>query len=213
MQNKRPLFGRESSGNIPIRGTPKLSPFGDNRPHPMDAVVAGTPREAYEIKEAYENPIPTLLPRHLYAPEGARTIDARKIISVAAGGVAPVDLFSFTCPPGATVVFYKYDLYLDAPNADGLFTDLTWVPTIDGSRVLEMSGDPSNGFVGMSFPNQIIGANGFSAEPFLCQILMEPGQILDWTVQNGSALNHLMGVRMYGYLDMSQRLTSSKFGD
>lgn len=203
MENRRPLFGRDSYGVNPSLGTPKLTPFGDPRPHPMDAVTPTTPREAYEIKNAYENPVPTLLPRHLYAPEGARTINLQRVISVAPG--ANVPLFDFECFKDTSLVIFQYGLFTDAPPLSGL----QWYPTVDGSRVLEYHGDPANGFT-MSEPT---GTSLSSTDLVPCQILMEPGQKLAWSVQNGSNAAALMGVRMVGYLDMSQRLMSSKFGD
>jgi len=203
MENKRPLFGRESSGNHRLLGTAKLDPFGNTRPHPMDAVSATTPEEAYEIKNAYENPMPTLLPRHLYAPEGARTVNFQKVISVPSGG--NLSLFDFTCLPGSTLVLFQYGLFTDAPR----LSDIKWSPIIDGARVLEYHGDPANNF----FMTEATG-NGLSNTDLVpCQILLEPGQKLSWSVQNNTLVAYQMGVRMIGYIDMSQRLTTSKFGD
>jgi hypothetical protein len=202
--NKRPLFMNETQYGIRNNlATAKLDPFGNTRPHPMDAVSASTPEEAYDIKNAYENPMPTLLPRHLYAPEGARTVNFQKVVSVPAGGNVP--LFSFTCLPGSTLVLFSYGLFSDAPK----LSNIQWNPTVDGSRVLEYHGDPANNF----FITEATGSGLSNTDLVPCQLLMEPGQKIAWSAQNNTLGAVQMGVRMIGYIDMSQRLTSSKFGD
>lgn len=202
--NKRPLSGQNSNGFNPALGTPKLDAFGNARPHPFDAVSPSSPEEDYSFKTAYDSPTPTLLPRHLYAPEGARTVNAIRIISVPSGA-AFVNLFDFPCIDGSTTVITAYGLFTTAAH----LADIEWRPTINENRVLAYHGDPANNY-------RLTEATGLSlanTDLVSCQLLMETGQVLNWSVRNTSGAAVQMGVRIVGYIDMSQRLMSSKFGD
>lgn len=209
MKNKRPLFGRESSGTNQVGvsnalGTPKRDTFGNSRPHFLDAVVPATPQETFDQEFAYEQPVPVLLPRHYWAPEGASTINFQKTISVPnAPGFVP--LFNFTCPSGSTTVFSQYALFTTAAS----LTPIVWQPVVNGSRVFAYHGDPTANFQ----LNAPTGPDLSDISLVSCQLLLETNETISWTVKNTSGAAVQMGVRMVGYIDMGQRLTSSKFGD
>jgi len=187
-------------------GTPKLDPFLNPRTNFLDAVIPASPEAVSKQFHAFDNPVPVLQPRHLEAPEGAKTINLLKIVSVAAG--ATVNLYSFTCKPGSTVVFYTYELITESVQASGV---VEWFAKIDGRKLFHFHGDPTSNFRLLD-ATTILNV-GFSETPVKCQVLMEPGQILTWEVKNNSGGALLIGARMSGYLDMNQRLSDAKFGD
>lgn len=206
--NERSLYGRGSNGRAPLQGTPKLDPFLNPRNNFLDPVIPADPRAVSKQFHAYDNPLPVLQPRHLEAPEGSRTINLLKIVSVPAGGT--VTVFEFQCKPGSSVVFYTYELLSDALYASGV---LEWLPKIDSRKLFTFHGVPNaNGSARLLDATSIINL-GYSPAPVKCQVLMEPGQILSWEIRNTSGAPILAGVRMSGYLDMNQRLSDAKFGD
>lgn len=178
----------DSRGNVPS------SPF--------NSVVTSTPQEAADQKGQYDNPIPVLFPRYLAAPEGAETVDMRRIAVLNPGET--FSLFSFTCPPGCTTVLYNYALFTDALNN----ADVSWLPTLDGRRILAYHGDPADNFK----INLAVAVDLGAAALIPCQVFMQPNQVLSWQVTNTGLAQISMGVRMNGYLDVGQRLTASKIG-
>lgn len=199
--DKRELFSAFVQG-VAAPGTPKRDPFGDNRRNPFDAVLAATPEEAAADKGRYSNPTPILLPRYTTAPEGAETVDIRRIAVLDPG--ESFTLYEFTCQPGTTTVFFGYALYTDAlDNAD-----ILWLPTLDSRRILAYHGDPADNYK----INLALGIDLSQANLIPCQVFMQPGQILRWQVTNNGSAQASMGVRMSGYLDVGQQLTSSKIG-
>jgi hypothetical protein len=207
--NDRPLFDINQGRAVP--GTPQLDPFGNARGNPLDPVIPGTLRDQRRIRDSYENPVPVLLPRTSVAPEGARTICF--ITGAVVGPGATSDLLNFVCKPGATTVFYSYSTILQdftpAPQA-------LWIPTVDGRRVLQYHGAPGPGQDGspcnIVAPIEIL-TPGFCGPAATCQIILEPGQVFRWQGQNLTGAPLFIAIRMEGYVDMSQRLTASKFGD
>jgi hypothetical protein len=204
-QNGQPLFGRNSSGANQILGTPKLDPFKNARGNPFDAVLPTTPEVVKKVRDTYENAVPIILPRQMAAPEGARTIDLVKVITVP--DATTLDIYQFQCRPGSTTIIFGYSLWSSAVFG----SDLIWTPTIDGRRVLQNHGAPSAN--GVNIIQTPVGNADQMESIISCQILMEPGQIFKWTATNNSGAPVKMAARTVGYFDMSQRLTSSKFGD
>lgn len=203
MNNKRSLFNPLQQGQAPYSGTPKRDPFGDNRTNIFDAVITADGTDSAATKTRYDNPVPVLFPRTRSAPEGAETVDIRRIAVLAP--LESITLFSFTCNPGTTSVFFGYALFTDALSNG----DVLWLPTIDNRRILAYHGDPATGYT----INLAIGIDLSEAASIPCQIFMQPGQVLRWQITNQSVTNQVsMGVRMTGYLDVGQQLTSSKIG-
>lgn len=213
MKNKFPLFGPNSTGREPLRGAPKMNTWGTPKSDPLSPVVPVSPEMFEKARWGHEFPVPVASPLHLQAPEGARTLDLRRAISVPAATV-DATLMSFQCLAGATTVIYFYSLVY--PSAPGTVTPaLEWIPTIDGQRVLQYHGSP-----GVSeSPNPTTNLNAATAFDFTssglvrCQLLMQPGQTLRWGVSNATGVAQVMGVRMTGYVDFTQQLQSKKFGD
>lgn len=200
--NKRPLFDINQGQPI-VPGTPQLDPYGNPRGNPLDPVIPASPIEQLKVARAYADPIPILPPRHLSAPEGARTINLMSGQVVGVG--ATVTLFVFPAIEGATTVFYKYSLV--SPAVVG--ADISWVPSINNRRVLQYHGDPATDYTLDEPTSADFSELGLSE----CQIFMQTTQYLTWTAFNGTGAPLFMGVRMVGYTDMSQRQVSSKFGD
>jgi hypothetical protein len=143
------------------------------------------------------------LPRHLFIPDQVTGIDLRKVGTVTAGSVN-VSLFSFTAPRGAVTRFISYGVFSDA----ALCADTEFLPTVDGSRIFPFHGDPSDNFkicLGLA-PD--LSNNSL----ILCQLQLEPGQVLEWFLTNTGAVDTVMGVRMVGYFDVSQIRTAPRFG-
>lgn len=183
-------------------GTPKLDSFGNPRTNPFDAVIPMDRAQAHSQKERYDNPTVTVPARHLAAPEGAETVDIRRLSLTIPGD--NFNIIEFTCPQGATTVFYKYVLFTDAVVASTILFE----PTLDNKRILAYHGDPQNNYV----INLAVGIDLADQSSIPCQIFMYPGQVLRWRVENNATNPLSMGVRMIGYLDYGQRLTSSKLG-
>lgn len=200
--DKRSLFEHFILGNRPSPAGAQADPYGNARTNPFDAVFPSTAEEAAQKKLQYDNPVPVVFPRYLAAPEGAETVDIRRIAVLNPG--ESYQLMTFQCLPGSTAIFYNYALFTDAlDNAN-----ILWLPTVDGRRILAYHGDPVDNYK----INLAVGIDMSQAALIPCQVIMQPGQILSWQVTNTGGTQVSMGVRMVGYLDVGQRLTSSKVG-
>lgn len=183
-------------------GSAQLDAYGNPITNPFQPVLPASRSVVDELKQKYNNPLVTVPARHLAAPEGAETVDPRRLSLTVPGD--DFILWQFQCPNGATTVFYRYVLFTDAVNA----ANIEFVPTIDGNRILAYHGDPNNQYK----MNLSIGIDLAEESSIPCQIFMQPGQILAWRVINNAPNPVSMGVRMMGYIDFGQRLTSSKIG-
>lgn len=213
MKNKFPLFGPNSAGREPLRGAPKMNAWGTPKSDPLAPVIPVSPETFEQARWGMEFPVPVASPLHLQAPEGARTLDLRRLINVPDGSV-DLTLMEFQCLAGATTVLYFYSLIY--PAVPGTVTPaIQWLPTIDGQRVLQYHGSPGTSLS----PNPTTILDQATAFDFTtsglvrCQILMQPGQTMRWGVSNSSGAAQNMGVRMTGYVDFTQQLQAKKFGD
>jgi len=186
----------------PIGAGAKLDAFGDPIVSPFQPVTPASREETTLLKQKYDNPTIVAPARHLGAPEGAETVDPRKLDLTVPGD--DYILWSFQCPAGATTVFYRYVLFTDAVDA----STIEFIPTIDGRRILGRHGDPTDNLK----LNLAVGIDLAEESSIPCQVFMQPGQIVRWRVINNAPNPVSMGVRMIGYLDYGQRLTSSKLG-
>lgn len=202
MSNKDPLLERLMFPYGVKPGTPHLDPFGNPRTNPLDPVGVATPEEAARQKAQYQNPVPILFPRHMAAPEGAETVDINRLALFAAAELNTT-LLEFTCPEGATTVFYGYAVFTDAVAA----SNVLFTPTVDGKRIMAYHGDPLDNFkINLSITGDLS-----NVAMKACQVFLQPKQTLRWVCSNFGPQASL-GVRMAGYLDFGQRLTSSKIG-
>lgn len=155
---------------------------------------------------------PIEFPPHLYPPEGAKGIDIRRACSVSAGSLDEI-ILRFVCPQGANAHFIAYGIY-----NDGLFfDDYDFIPKVNGSRIFPYHGTPVDipGTNGEQQQFKIalgLGPNLTNACLINGEFIMQPGQVLTWTVNNRALVDTVMGVRMVGYFDPAQGVNSSRFG-
>lgn len=156
-------------------------------------------------RRAPRNEKPTLveLPRHLYIPDNAQSVDIRKLCVLAPG--EDTILFNFEAPQGSKVQFLAYGIFTDAQD----ITQIEFIPTVDGSRVFPYHGDPTDNFrmnLGLApdLSNQAL---------IQCQLTLNPKQVLSWRVRNFDPdLEIPMGVRMIGYVDYTQNRGQERIG-
>lgn len=157
--------------------------------------MATTERPEIVKEHQQQKVIPIDLPRHLYIPEGAQSLDFRKVMNIIPATV-DYELFSFTAPPGAATRFISYGIFNDGDAG----ANYNFRPLVSGSRVFPYHGDPSDNFriylgLGPDLSNSAL---------IPCQLMLQPGQTIRWLVTNTSAVDTSMGVRMVGYLDTTQ---------
>jgi len=144
-------------------------------------------------------------PPHLFIPEGAESLDIRKVMNVPTGTV-DYSLIRFTAPPGAVTRFIAYGIYNDGDAA----ANYEFKPLINGNRVFRYHGEPiSDTYYKIALG---LGPDLSNASLINCQITMEPGMFFDWLITNTSGVDTSMGVRMAGYFDTQQKRVTPKFG-
>jgi hypothetical protein len=166
---------------------------------PVDRPVPRASQAAVEQKK------PTLieLPRHLYIPEGAQSIDIRKSCQVQPATTKEL-LMSFTAPAAGVTQFIAYGIFSDAEFS----TTIEFLPEVSGARIFPYHGDPTNNF------KMSLGLAPDLANTSLipCQLTLEPGQRVDWFVTNTGTVTTVLGVRMVGYIDATQKRVAPRFG-
>lgn len=166
---------------------------------PLDRPVPRASQAAIEQKK------PTLieLPRHLFIPEGAQSIDIRKSCQVTPGSNKEL-LMSFTAPLAGVTQFIAYGIFSDAEFS----SSVEFVPEVAGARIFPYHGDPTNNF------KMSLGLAPDLANTSLipCQLTLEPGQVVSWFVSNTGSVTTVLGVRMVGYLDTTQKRVAPRFG-
>lgn len=167
------------------------------------ATTASTPGEqAKRAAEGNSEAQSVEFPRHLYTPEGAQTVDIRKVCLVAPGDTDAI--LSFTAPQGAVTRFTHYGIFNDGALED----DFQFIPTVNGRRAFPFHGDPQENFrISLGLGPDLTNNSMIEAT-----IALNPGETIAWTAQNGSAVPVTLGVRMKGYLDFSQRRVQTRYG-
>lgn len=141
------------------------------------------------------------LPNHLYIPEGAEVIDARKLCTISANTTNEYELFNFGTDNNEYVRFIAYSIFTDAEGAD----DVEFIPRLNGSRTLKYHGDPTDNFrISLGLAPDLSNYSLIN-----CNIIMKPNKTLTWHVKNNTNLDIPMGVRMYGYVDNRNKLSES----
>lgn len=153
------------------------------------------------------------LPRHLYPPQGAKGIDIRRTCIVPAATSTRELLMRFVCPQGSIAHFMAYGIY-----SDGLFlNDIEFIPLVNGSRVYPYHGTPID-IAGTNGAQQYfkmalgLAPNLSNANLINGELVLQPGQVIEWYCTNLAAVETVMGVRMVGYFDASLGISSTKFG-
>lgn len=190
-----------------VRGGVEMS---DKKGSDIFENVTAAPGSTQQYRKIQGDPIPpkitqadiVQLPRHLFVPEGAESVDIRAAFSVTAG--TSLDILRFVAPPGARTYFLGYAIFNDAL----LFANVNFIPTVNGSRILKYHGDPQNNFKIALASTVDLGNNALSP----IQLALNPGEILNWRVINNEAVDVVMAVRMVGYVDSSNTRTNLRFG-
>ena len=142
-------------------------------------------------------------PPHLFIPDGAESIDARRVLSVDPNTVN-LEIFRFVAPEGCVTRFISYGIFNDGDDA----VNYKFLPEIDGNRVMRYHGDPLN-----FFKMDLGLAPDLSNSALIpCQLALAPRQTLTWRIWNNSGVITSMGVRMVGYFDIRQMRVTPKFG-
>lgn len=198
---QNPLNKMRSGYNLAMPSANSDNSCGGNR----DVFNAGVTTDAPKQNQKAESPKPVKIefPNHLYIPEGAQSLDFRKVVNLPAGSV-DFELFSFTAPPGAVTRFLSYGVFND--GNDG--ADYEFKPLLDGRRIFGFHGDPA-----LNFKIYLGLAPDLSEIAMIpCQLYIQPGQTVKWLLTNTSAVDTSMGVRMTGYFDSSQQRVTGRFG-
>jgi hypothetical protein len=155
------------------------------------------------VAKATARPTPVALPAHLFIPEGAQSLDLRKLATVTTATLKG-EFFRFKSPPGVVTRFLSYGVY----NDGALASAFKFEPEVNGNRVFPYHGDPSDNFrIALGLAPDL---SNNSLIP--CQLALMPEQEIIWYVTNTSGVDTDMGVRMVGYFDTTQRLTTPRFG-
>lgn len=148
-------------------------------------------------------PTEVAFPPHLYTPAGAQSLDLRRVVNLPTGNTDYL-LYEFIAPPGCTTHFTAYGIFNDGDDG----ANFNFRPLVDGSRVFQYHGDPTQNFkiyLGL-------GPDLSNVSLIPCQLSLNPGQKLQWLITNVSGVDTSMGVRMTGYLDTSLRRETARFG-
>lgn len=142
------------------------------------------------------------LPRHLFTPEGARSVDIRNLASIPAA--TSFDVLVFTAPEGATTFFTHYAIFNDALD----FSLVEFIPTVNNRRIYPYHGEPSNNYkIALGLAPDLSNSSLIEGP-----LQLNPGEVLRWTAVNNAAVAVAMGVRMKGYLDARTSRKPRMFG-
>jgi len=194
--NNNPFSNRFPSAN-PMQPASENSKLFTSRP-------AITKKELIKKQKAQARFTPQIeLPYHSYVPLGAESIDARRVMNIPSPTVL-YQIFRFQAPPGSVTRFIAYGVYNDGDDA----ANYELRPLLDGARIFRYHGDPLNHFEIDLGLGPDLSANAMIP----CQLVLQPGQVLEWLVTNTSGVDTSMGVRMRGYFDTQQQRSTPMFG-
>jgi len=143
------------------------------------------------------------MPYHSHVPEGAESIDARRVMNIPSP-TTNYQIWRFQAPPGSVTRFIEYGVYNDGDNA----AFYRFIPLLNGAQIFRYHGDPLN-----NFEIDLGLAPDLSKNAMIpCQLVLQPGQVLEWLVTNTSGVDTSMGVRMRGYFDSQQSRSTPMFG-
>lgn len=171
-------------------------------PYQMQQIQEDVAKKVANVKVPGENAKAVTFPTHLYLPEGARSIDIRRLVVLAPGSNDVI--MSFQAPEGSTVMFTHYGVFNDALDA----SLVEFVPTVNFQRVYPFQGDPNDNFrinLGLTVD---LGNNALIEAP----LQVNPGDTVRWTAVNNDVVNVIMGVRMKGYIDSTGLRPTRVFG-
>ena len=195
-------YGKNFQHNLPT-ANPEQEGTGENK-EVFTAKPSATAEEIHKKEVRTFTPkTPVELPRHLFIPDGAESIDIRRVMNVPSPTTDYL-LFRFTAPPGSYTKFISYGVYNDGDAA----ANYQFKPEVDGNRIFRYHGDPQ-----ANYKIDLGLAPDLSNNAMIpCQLTLEPGQILEWLITNTSGVDTSMGVRMVGYFDTQAMRATEKFG-
>jgi hypothetical protein len=184
-----------------VKGESSRNPFGFRKRPAKKKSAAAKPKEA-PLMGTDETPIQ--FPMNFYPPNGAESLDIRRLINVPAGQVTELLILSFTADKSQAVTFYKYGIFTDALDA----SLIQFIPRINNKRILRYHGDPQDDFK----LNLSLGPNLNESNMIPTQLYLKPGDTITWHVLNLDVVINPMGVRMTGYIDLTKRRKTMSFG-
>lgn len=165
--------------------------------------ISDKDEQKQQIKQMKRESTLVELPRHLYIPEGASSIDFRRLVTIAAGSSREL-LLRYVAPQGSVTRIISYGIFNDGQNA----ADYEFLPLVDGARVFPYHGDPMDNYK-MALG---LGPDLNNSSLIPCQLTLLPNQVLEWYITNNSSVDTVMGVRMVGYFDAAEKLVTPRFG-
>lgn len=169
----------------------------------LDATQVSKDNSTPQRAEPQQIPIAIDLPKHLYIPEDAQSVDIRRLANVGPATVQAL-LMSFRAPPSSTVRFIAYSVFSDGTLA----ANQEFIPRVNGNRIFPYHGDPNNNFrIDLGLGPDLSNANLIQT-----QLLLNPNDLLEWYITNTNAVAIAMGVRMMGYVDYTQTRVSGRSG-
>lgn len=172
------------------------------------ASVTTTPQEQKRLlqKDRLQD-TQVAFPKHLFPPEGAQTIDLRKMCAVTPGAASQLFMTFNPSALGIKGGAFRFTHY--AITGDGeLATNFQFIPTVNGARVYPFHGDPDNNFrMNLGLAPDLSDNSLIAAELYILST-----DVVRWFVVNTNTVEADMGVRMKGYLDTTQQTISARFG-
>lgn len=164
--------------------------------------IAGPEDQKKRKQQSNVMPTAVSLPPHLFIPADAQSVDIRNLANVPPA--TTVDILTFRGRPGGLTYFIGYGVFFDAL----LFDLINLLPTVNGSRVFPLHGNPDRNFkIGLGTGSDLSNANLIS-----CQLILQPNDVLRWTFTNNDVVDVACGVRMSGYFDQSTIRKTGRFG-
>jgi hypothetical protein len=162
------------------------------------AIVEGVKSILNRMKNAFS----VNLPENHYAPEGADSFDIRVV-----GIIDPESketLLSYKALDSQTIRFIRYGIYTNIVPGQ----NVDFFPTKQGSRILRYHGDCNDNFK----LNLSVGPDLTENSLIPCDIILRPGEVLEWKVVNNGAVKSDVGVRMRGFLVNENKNGGRGFG-
>lgn len=142
------------------------------------------------------------LPRNLFAPQSAQTLDISFQGAIPALTLVPLEVLSYIAPQQCMVQIQNYAINTDGPGVTFFF------PTVNGYRVFPQHGYPLSDYLIMFPTGPDLGNNSLTP----AQLPLKPGDIFRWLVVNAAVVPHTIGVRTTGYTNSTQAYEDTRFG-
>lgn len=199
--DKKKMFRADSPSN-PFQTYDKN--FKANMQQPFSVFsaspVAGAQEAQKRREDSNKDPQAVSLPPHLFIPADSQSIDISALANVPPA--TTVSLLNFTGKKGGVTYFIGYAIFNDALNLS--LIDLE--PTVNNARVLPLHGNPQLGFkLGLG-----LGADMSVLIPV--QLVLQPGDVLNWQFTNNDVVDIAAGVRMSGYFSQDVIRKTLRFG-